>query len=247
MSSSLREQARTRRDGPDFAHSSNRFGCAVQHPMRGQPNAGRTFDVSSIGSKPPDVEAICAGVALAATLDGMSKTDDRDSGARERSPVERIAAGVVGSDAMKSATKRALEARERAVELQEFTLGALNLPSAAVIDRLTRRVRSVALRLESIEDGLDRLEERLEDAAPAAPAAAASSGDLEQVLARLSSIEQRLEALQAPAKAAPAARKAPARKPAAAKATAAKTATAKPATKTTAAKSAAPKPSAGSR
>jgi hypothetical protein len=128
----------------------------------------------------------------------MSKSDDSRPGERERSPVERLAAGVVGSDAMKSATKRALEARERAVELQEFTLGALNLPSAAVIDRLTRRVRSVALRLESIEDGLDRLEDRLDEVG-----GSNDSADLAKVLARLEAIEQRLEQLhQTPAPAA---------------------------------------------
>ncbi|MFT4035792.1 MAG: hypothetical protein QM679_09490 [Patulibacter sp.] len=121
----------------------------------------------------------------------MTNTEDGRPGERDRSTVERLAAGLVGSDAMRVATKRALDARERAVELQEFTLGALNLPSAAVIDRLARRVRSVALRLESIEDGLDRLEDRLDDAASGGAAA-----DLAQVLARLEVIEQRLQALQ---------------------------------------------------
>ncbi len=41
-------------------------------------------------------------------------------------------------------------------------MGALNLPSASDLERLTRRVRSVSQRLEGIEDGLDRLEDRLE-------------------------------------------------------------------------------------
>ena len=39
-------------------------------------------------------------------------------------------------------------------------MGALNLPSAADLERLTRRVRSVAQRLEGIEDSVDRLDER---------------------------------------------------------------------------------------
>ncbi len=188
----------------------------------------------SIGRCCPDVERNRRFRETTGTLDGMSKTEDGGPGERERSPVERLAAGVVGSDAMKTATKRALEARERAVELQEFTLGALNLPSAAVIDRLTRRVRSVALRLESIEDGLDRLEDRLDDAS--------GGQDLGKVLARLEAIEQRLEKLQEAPKPA-ATRKAPARK-AAAKSAAAKAA---PARKAPASKPAAPKPSDGSR
>ena len=40
-------------------------------------------------------------------------------------------------------------------------MGALNLPSAADIERLTRRLRSVSLRLEGIEDGVDRLDRAL--------------------------------------------------------------------------------------
>lgn len=40
-------------------------------------------------------------------------------------------------------------------------MGALNLPSAADVERLTRRLRSVSQRLEGIEDALDRLERRL--------------------------------------------------------------------------------------
>lgn len=118
----------------------------------------------------------------------MSPREESKSADRDRSPVEKLAAGVIGSDAAREATTKVLQARERAVELQEFTLGALNLPSAAVIDRLTRRVRSVALRLEGIEDGLDRLEDRLGDAD--------QSADLTKVLKRLEAIEGRLEKLQ---------------------------------------------------
>lgn len=113
-----------------------------------------------------------------------------------RSTVEKLAAGVVGSGAVKEATTRALQARERAVEIQELTMGALNLPSAAVIDRLARRVRSVSLRLEAIEDGLDRLEDRLEDAP-----SDSGSKDLAAVLAQLEAIERRLDGLQPPASA----------------------------------------------
>ncbi len=118
----------------------------------------------------------------------MPPSDKTQSADRDRSQVEKLAAGVIGSDAAREATAKVLQARERAVELQEFTLGALNLPSAAVIDRLTRRVRSVALRLEAIEDGLDRLEDRLADDD-------GGSEDLSKVLDRLEAIEKRLEKL----------------------------------------------------
>jgi hypothetical protein len=66
------------------------------------------------------------------------------------------------------ALTRAFEARERAVQVQEAAMGALNVPSAADVERLTRRLRSVAQRLEGIEDVLDRLDRRLDTPAPAA-------------------------------------------------------------------------------
>jgi hypothetical protein len=53
---------------------------------------------------------------------------------------------------------RAFGAREKAVQAQEVAMGALNLPSAADIERLTRRLRSLSHRLEGIEDGVDRLD-----------------------------------------------------------------------------------------
>ena len=39
--------------------------------------------------------------------------------------------------------------------------GALNIPSAADVERLTRRLRSVSQRMEGIEEAVDRLDQRL--------------------------------------------------------------------------------------
>lgn len=81
------------------------------------------------------------------------------------------------------AITRAFEAREKASAAQEVAMGALNIPSAADIERLTRRVRSVSQRLEGIEDGVDRLDDRMQEL---------SRNGLAEQLAR---IEERLEAL----------------------------------------------------
>ena len=69
-------------------------------------------------------------------------------------------------------------------------MGALNIPSAADIERLTRRLRSVSQRLEGIEDSLDRLEER---PAPAATEPAPSQDGLE---AKLDEIARDIAALR---------------------------------------------------
>jgi hypothetical protein len=73
----------------------------------------------------------------------------------------KLAQDLLENPVINGAITRAFDARQKAVQAQEVAMGALNLPSAADIERLTRRVRSVSQRLESIEDGVDRLDERV--------------------------------------------------------------------------------------
>ena len=73
----------------------------------------------------------------------------------------RVAEELAANSVVSSALAGAFEARERAVAAQEAAMGALGIPSAADIERLTRRVRSVSQRMEGIEDTLDRLDDRL--------------------------------------------------------------------------------------
>jgi uncharacterized heparinase superfamily protein len=96
----------------------------------------------------------------------------------------KLAQDLLENPLVNGAIARAFEAREKAAQAQEVAMGALNLPSAADLERLTRRVRSVSQRLEGIEDGVDRLDERI--------AAAGSSAAVEQ---RLSAIEARLDTI----------------------------------------------------
>jgi CRP-like cAMP-binding protein len=93
----------------------------------------------------------------------------------------KIAEELIANPVVSSAIARAFEAREKAVQAQEAAMGALNIPSAADIERVTRRLRSLSQRLEGIEDAMDRLEERLSGAA-------SNSGD-----ERLGKIERRLD------------------------------------------------------
>lgn len=73
----------------------------------------------------------------------------------------RIAEELVANPVVSGAIARAFGAREKAVQAQEAAMGMLNIPSAADVERITRRLRSVSQRLEAIEDTLDRLEQRL--------------------------------------------------------------------------------------
>jgi hypothetical protein len=138
----------------------------------------------------------------------MSDPSDVAKSLRERlsgSTEERLGralSDLLENPLLTGAIGRAFDAREKASQAQEVAMGALNIPSAADIERLTRRLRSVSHRLEGIEDGVHRLDRAL-----------SPSG----VEARLSAIEEQLgnltRKLEATAK-----RPAPAGKPAAAKA-----------------------------
>src|SRR5688572_30218682 len=75
----------------------------------------------------------------------------------------RLAQDLLENPLVTGAITRAFEAREKAVSAQETAMSALNLPSAADLERLTRRLRSVSQRLEGIEDGVDRLDRRFEE------------------------------------------------------------------------------------
>jgi chromosome segregation ATPase len=115
-----------------------------------------------------------------------------DKGLRERvtrhseEAIGKLAAELLENPMVSGALSAAFETRERALRAQEAAMGALNLPSASDLERLTRRLRGVSQRLEGIEDGLDRLEQRIESLNAASA--------LDQ---RLTAIEERLERIEA--------------------------------------------------
>jgi hypothetical protein len=97
----------------------------------------------------------------------MSDASNAAKGLRERlggNTEERLGKALselLENPLLTGALGRAFEARDKATQAQEVALGALNIPSAADIERLTRRLRSVSHRLEGIEDGVDRLDRAL--------------------------------------------------------------------------------------
>jgi hypothetical protein len=131
--------------------------------------------------------------------------------------IGKLAQELLENSVVSGALSAAFETRERAMRAQEVAMGALNLPSASDLERLTRRVRSVSQRLEGIEDGLDRLDDRLQRSA--------QTPTLDDRLTRIEAALERLETTRPPA-GKPAAAKAT--RPAAAKPAASKRARAKP-------------------
>jgi CRP-like cAMP-binding protein len=122
---------------------------------------------------------------------------DRDQGFVDRlsrggeEALGRIAEELIGNPMVNSALTRAFEAREKAVQAQEAAMGALNIPSAADVERVTRRLRSLSQRLEAIEDAIDRLEERVGGAL-----AGPEDDRSEAIEARLDEIARDLSALR---------------------------------------------------
>jgi hypothetical protein len=125
-------------------------------------------------------------------------SDETTDGLRERltrsgeDALGKIAQDLLENPIVNGAIARAFEAREKAVQAQEVAMGALNLPSAADLERLTRRLRSVSQRLEGIEDAVDRLDERL-----AGLAGAGVESRLVAMEGQLAAITEQLNALHA--------------------------------------------------
>ena len=136
-------------------------------------------------------------VAIPAPLGMFPRVDEpQDDGIKQRiqrqgeEALGRLAGELAANPIVTGALQRAFEAREKAVAAQNVAMGALNIPSAADIERLTRRLRSVSQRLEAIEDTLDRVEERVHGLA------APDSTLDEQVLARLEEVARDIAALR---------------------------------------------------
>ena len=114
-----------------------------------------------------------------------------DKGLRERvtrqseEAIGKLAQDLLENPMVSGALSAAFQSRERAMRAQEVAMGALNLPSASDLERLTRRLRGVSQRLEGIEDALDGVQDRLD-----------SLGSVSGLEARLSAIEAALERIE---------------------------------------------------
>lgn len=113
--------------------------------------------------------------------------------------IGRFAQELLENPTVNRAVAAAFETRERAMRAQEVAMGALNLPSASDLERLTRRIRSVSQRLEAIEDGLDRIQDRIDRTG--------GTQGIEERLDRVEATLQRLEAASAPVAGQPAERR----------------------------------------
>lgn len=89
---------------------------------------------------------------------GAEHDDDQESlRARSEQALGELAQALLDSQVLESALAAAFGAREKAAEAQQAAMAALNLPSAADVERLERRLRSLSQRLEEVEDQVDEV------------------------------------------------------------------------------------------
>ena len=131
---------------------------------------------------------------------------ERPSGLRARianqaeDAIGRLADDLLENPVINSALERAFSAREKVGQAQQSAMEALNLPTAADLEKLARRLRSISHRLEEVEDGVDKLGTKLETMTEASRTPATRvSEQLERVESRLDQLTRDLAAIRAEA------------------------------------------------
>lgn len=94
---------------------------------------------------------------------------------RGEEAVGDLAQALLENPLFSQALGKALGAGEKAAQAQRAALGALDVPSAADLERLSRRVRALSDRIEALEDTIDRMERAQRSAAAPEGAASTSS------------------------------------------------------------------------
>lgn len=89
--------------------------------------------------------------------EGLSEGLKERISARGEETLGELAQLLLDNPWVNQAFHVALDARERASSAGTQALRNLNLPTAADVDRLSRRLRAVSERLEAVEDKLDEL------------------------------------------------------------------------------------------
>ena len=167
-----------------------RRGASLSTSTRREPS-GRASDVTLDSSlRLRLARAAACGRGSAPRHEHSSDREDDGQRAARISRQGEDALGKLAQDLLENPlVNGAIAARVRGPregrQAQEVAMGALNIPSAADLERLTRRLRSVSQRLEGIEDGVDRLDERLAGLRPRGRRSSTRLAAIEEPLAEL--------------------------------------------------------------
>jgi DNA repair exonuclease SbcCD ATPase subunit len=135
-------------------------------------------------------------------LDVDAPGADEPRGIRQRisgqaeDAIGKLADDLLSNEVINGALQRAFSAREKVAQAQESAMEALNIPSASNVDKLARRLRSISQRLEEIEDGVERVDRRLDGFTSSSRQPAAVEERLERIESQLDDLGRELAALR---------------------------------------------------
>jgi hypothetical protein len=137
--------------------------------------------------------AITYPLSMSAAEHDDDRDDDQASrdwlGARCEELLGKVTRALIDDSAVNVAVSRAFEARNKATQAQESAMGFLNIPTAADLERLTRRLRAVSQRLDAIEDTVARIEDGLrEHASPSSQRVDAIEAELATAMRMLTEL-----------------------------------------------------------
>jgi chromosome segregation ATPase len=110
--------------------------------------------------------------------------------------IGKLADDLLSNEVINNALQHAFGAREKVAQAQESAMEALNIPSASNVDKLARRLRSISQRLEEIEDGVERVDRRLDGLDSATKHPAAIEERLGRIESQLDDLGRELAALR---------------------------------------------------
>lgn len=82
---------------------------------------------------------------------------------RSEEALGEMAQALLDNPLFGQALHAASGARDRALAARRTAMGALDVPAASDVERLERRLRALADRLEQVEDAVDRLAAQVEN------------------------------------------------------------------------------------
>jgi septal ring factor EnvC (AmiA/AmiB activator) len=95
------------------------------------------------------------------TYDGEMHDEQESLRARSEQAIGELAQALIENPTLHNAISAAFGAREKAIEAQRAAMSALDIPSAADLERVERRLRSFSQRLEEVEEQIDDLSREL--------------------------------------------------------------------------------------
>jgi chromosome segregation ATPase len=128
--------------------------------------------------------------------------EDESQGLRARlanqaeDAIGKLADDLLENPVFNSALTSAFAARDKMAQAQQSAMGALNIPSASDLDKVSRTLRSISHRLEDVEDAVEQLGVKLDQVAETAQSVRGMDEHLSRIESRIDQLTRELESLR---------------------------------------------------